>query len=96
MVGPNDHVIIVNGFAPDKDGPARLEWERAEMPREESSEYSDQEVGIIAPNSTLYFSSTKKLQYQGIFCPSLGAEFRPHSQSKIATLFPNTMSVFPQ
>ena len=46
MVGPNDHVIIVNGFAPDKDGPARLEWERAEMPREESSEYSDQEVGI--------------------------------------------------
>ena len=32
---------------------------------------------------------------QGIFCPSLGAEFRPHSQSKIATFFPNTMSVFP-
>ena len=25
---------------------------------------------------------------QGIFCPSLGAQFRPHSQSKIATFFP--------
>ena len=32
---------------------------------------------------------------QGIFCPSLGAEIRPHSQWKIATLyFPNTMSDF--
>ena len=28
-------------------------------------------------------------QRQGIFCPSLGAKFRPHSQSKIATYFPN-------
>ena len=41
-----------------------------------------------------------KLRYsntiQGSFCPSLGAEFRPHSQSKIAThFFSNTMSVFP-
>ena len=26
---------------------------------------------------------------QGIFCPSLGAEFQPYSQSKIATFFPN-------
>ena len=26
---------------------------------------------------------------------SPGAEFRPHSQSKIATIFPNTMSDFP-
>ena len=59
MVGPNDHVIIVNGFAPDKDGPARLEWERAEMPREESSEYSDQEVGIIAPDNGLFFINKK-------------------------------------
>ena len=25
---------------------------------------------------------------QGIFCPSLDAEFQPHSQSKIATFFP--------
>ena len=33
--------------------------------------------------------------YQGILCPFLGAEFRPHSQSKIATLFPNSMSDFP-
>ena len=32
---------------------------------------------------------------QGTFCPSLGAEFRPHSLSKIATFSPNTMSVFP-
>ena len=32
---------------------------------------------------------------KGIFCPSLGAEFRPHSQSKIATFFPNIMSDFP-
>ena len=34
-------------------------------------------------------------QWQGIFCPSLGAEFRPHSEPKIATFFPNTMSDFP-
>ena len=33
--------------------------------------------------------------FQGLFCPSLEAEFRPHSQSKIATFFPNTMSDFP-
>ena len=32
---------------------------------------------------------------QGIFFPSLRAKFWPHSQSKIATFFPNTMSVFP-
>ena len=32
---------------------------------------------------------------QGIFCPSLGAEFRTHSQSKTAIFFPNTMSDFP-
>ena len=32
-----------------------------------------------------------RIKYQGIFCPSLGAEFWPHSQSKIATLFPNTV-----
>ena len=32
--------------------------------------------------------------FQGIFCPSLGAKFRPHSQSEIATFFPNTMSIF--
>ena len=31
---------------------------------------------------------------KGIFCISLGAEFLPHSQSKIATFFPNTVSVF--
>ena len=31
---------------------------------------------------------------QCIFCPSLGAKFQPQSQSKIATFFPNTMSVF--
>ena len=35
------------------------------------------------------------LEMQGIFCPSLGAKFRPHSQSKKATFFPNTMSVLP-
>ena len=33
--------------------------------------------------------------YVGIFCPSLEAEFQLHSQSKIATFFPNTMSVDP-
>ena len=32
---------------------------------------------------------------QGLFYPSLGAEFQPHSQSKIVTFFPNTMSDFP-
>ena len=32
---------------------------------------------------------------QGIFWPSLGVIFSPLSQSKIATFFPNTMSVFP-
>ena len=32
--------------------------------------------------------------WQGIFFPSLGAKFRPLSQSKIATFSPNTMSVF--
>ena len=31
-----------------------------------------------------------------IFCPSVGAEFQPHSQMKIATFFPNTMSDFPK
>ena len=29
-----------------------------------------------------------QLALQGIFCPYLGAEFPPHSQSKIATFFP--------
>ena len=33
---------------------------------------------------------------QGIFCPSVGAEFWPHPQSKIATFFPKTISDFPQ
>ena len=36
-----------------------------------------------------------RISLQGLFCPSLGAEFQPHSQSKIATFFPNTMSDFP-
>ena len=31
---------------------------------------------------------------QGIFCPSLGPEFQPLSQSKIATFFPNIISDF--
>ena len=31
---------------------------------------------------------------QGMFCPSLGAKFQPHSRLKIATFFPNPMSVF--
>ena len=35
------------------------------------------------------------MSYHGIFYTSLGADCRPHSQSKIATFFPNTMSVFP-
>ena len=30
---------------------------------------------------------------QGIFCPSLGAELRPHSQLKIANLDSDTISV---
>ena len=54
MVGPRDQVIIVNGFAPDKDGPARLEWERAEAPHEEVSEQSDQEVCSIVSFSMLF------------------------------------------
>ena len=33
-------------------------------------------------------TQTRQVALQGIFCPSLGAQFRPHSQSKIATLFP--------
>ena len=32
----------------------------------------------------------------GSFLPFSRAEFWPDSQSKIATFFPNTMSVFPQ
>ena len=44
MVGSKDQVIIVNGHPPDKDGPARLEWERAETPQEDVPEQSDQEV----------------------------------------------------
>ena len=44
MVGSRDQVIIVNGHPPDKDGPARLEWERAETPQEDVPEQSDQEV----------------------------------------------------
>ena len=35
------------------------------------------------------------LTKHGIFGPTPGAEFRPHSQSKIATVFPNIMSDFP-
>ena len=34
--------------------------------------------------------------FQGIFCPSLGAEFQPHSQSNIATLFPKCHVCFSQ
>ena len=33
--------------------------------------------------------------FQGIICLSQGVEFRLHSQSKIASFFPNSMSVFP-
>ena len=32
---------------------------------------------------------------QGLFYPSLEAEFRPNSQSKIVTFFPKTISYFP-
>ena len=34
------------------------------------------------------------INIQGIFCPSLGAEVRPYSHSKIAFFFPNAMSEF--
>ncbi|KAL3862341.1 hypothetical protein ACJMK2_008316 [Sinanodonta woodiana] len=41
MVQPRDQVIIVNAHNPDKDGPARIEWEPAEMPVEENGEYAE-------------------------------------------------------
>lgn len=46
MVGAKDQVIIVHGHAPDRDGPARLEWEQAETPQEETPEQSDHEVSL--------------------------------------------------
>lgn len=47
MVGAKDQVIIVHGHAPDRDGPARLEWEQAETPQEETPEQSDHESGDV-------------------------------------------------
>ena len=65
----------------------------------ESMSYSSQStrpVGRVLWEELLVLSSmSRQVEFQGIFCPSIGAEFRPHSQSKIATFFPNTMSVFP-
>ena len=64
------------------------EREEGEKENEEESEEEMEEDSVsIGPDKETF-------SQQGIFCPSLGAEFRPHSQWKIATLFPNTMSDF--
>ena len=60
-----------------------------------SSKKKKKESAIIKVRVRLYSFLANGDLSEGIFCPSLGAEFRPHSQSKIATFFPNTMSVFP-
>ena len=39
-------------------------------------------------NNSRCQKQTKLLSMQGIFCPSLWAKFGPHSQTKIATFFP--------
>ena len=60
-------------------------------PQKKQSKGSD-----ITESSFLDSDISKRCVWTGDFCPSLGAEFRPYSQSKIVTFFPNTMSVFPK
>ena len=47
-------------------------------------------INSLGPNYLQRFNQqvTKVGESQGIFCPSPGAKFQPHSQSKIATFFP--------
>ena len=46
-----------------------------------------QTITVSAPKAICTLHFIKDQFIQGIFCPSLGAEFRPHSRSKIATFF---------
>ena len=50
---------------------------------------------ICVPAFNFDFEKEVRFGMQGIFCPSLWAEFRPHSQSKIATFFPIPCLFFP-
>ena len=65
MVGSKDQVVIINGHPPDKDGPARLEWEKAETSQEESPEQSDYEVSRLIPelNIPVMIGSMVRSQY---------------------------------
>ena len=52
-------------------------------------------VGTISMSNIRVWQGKKLPPFQGLFCPSLGAEFRPHSQLKIATFFPIPCLIFP-
>ena len=54
-------------------------------------------INSLGPNCLQRFNQqvTKVGESQGIFCPSPGAEFQPHFQSKIATFFPMPCLFFP-
>ena len=44
--------------------------------------------------SMVYIDLKFHMLIQGLFYPSLGAEFQPHSQSKIVTFFPIPCLIF--
>ena len=49
----------------------------------------------ISLNEIILNFQSQQFKCQGIFWPSLGAEFWPHSQSKIATFSPQNHVCFP-
>ena len=95
MVGPEDLDDELEAEVTDECGKFGI-VNRVIIYQEKQSE--DEDAEVIVKIFVEFHDQSGKLAFssfmvnQGIFCPSLGAEFRPHSQSKIATFFPNTIS----